>query len=127
MGWKMIRIMFVMFSLGIIFFPSSLYSELICFAPNGCPIKMETGECKNCIWKEDKTPEPPKIITETNKKSVFTEKKTDPPKKRIATMKPKKTWVGTLWKCVVGCRSGVSFWDDGGNDYDANLNLVSKY
>ena len=38
----------------------------------------------------------------------------------------KNNWVGTLWKCVVGCKEGVSYWDDGGNEFDENLNLISK-
>jgi len=36
----------------------------------------------------------------------------------------KKNWVGMLWKCIVGCKEGVSYWDDGGNEFDENLNLV---
>ena len=37
-----------------------------------------------------------------------------------------RNWVGTLFKCIVGCKEGVSYWDDGGNEYDKNLNLISK-
>ena len=37
-----------------------------------------------------------------------------------------RNWVGTLFKCIVGCKEGVSYWDDGGNEFDKNLNLISK-
>ena len=36
----------------------------------------------------------------------------------------KKNWVGTLFKCVVGCKEGVRYWDEGGNEFDKNLNLI---
>ena len=90
MGWKMIRIMVAMFFLGIIFFPSSLYSEWICIAPNGCPINMDTGECPNCIWEEN---EKPKILTEFNKTTV---KKSIKP---LPTSKPSSKMC--VWRCVV--------------------------
>jgi len=37
----------------------------------------------------------------------------------------KRNWVGTLFKCIVGCKEGVSYWDEGGNEFDKNLNLIS--
>jgi len=37
-----------------------------------------------------------------------------------------RNWVGTLFKCIVGCKEGVSYWDEGGNEFDKNLNLISK-
>ena len=36
-----------------------------------------------------------------------------------------RNWVGTLFKCIVGCKEGVSYWDKGGNEFDKNLNLIS--
>ena len=39
--------------------------------------------------------------------------------------KKKRNWVGTLFKCIVGCKEGVSYWDEGGNEFDKNLNLIS--
>ena len=36
-----------------------------------------------------------------------------------------RNWVGTLFKCIVGCKEGVSYWDEGGNEFDKNLNLIS--
>ena len=37
-----------------------------------------------------------------------------------------RNWVGTLFKCIVGCKEGVSYWDEGGNEFDKNLNLISN-
>ena len=37
-----------------------------------------------------------------------------------------RNWVGTLFKCIVGCKEGVSYWDEGGNEFDENRNLISK-
>ncbi len=37
-----------------------------------------------------------------------------------------RNWVGTLFECIVGCKEGVKYWDDGGNEFDKNLNLISK-
>ena len=36
-----------------------------------------------------------------------------------------RNWVGTLFKCIVGCKEGVKYWDEGGNEFDKNLNLIS--
>ena len=36
-----------------------------------------------------------------------------------------RNWVGTLFECIVGCKEGVKYWDEGGNEYDMNLNLIS--
>ena len=40
-------------------------------------------------------------------------------------IKRERNWVGTLFKCIVGCKEGVSYWDEGGNEFDKNLNLIS--
>ena len=37
-----------------------------------------------------------------------------------------RNWVGTLFKCIVGCKEGVSYWDEGGNEFDENINLISN-
>ncbi len=37
----------------------------------------------------------------------------------------KRNWVGTLFECIVGCKEGVKYWDEGGNEFDKNLNLIS--
>ena len=36
-----------------------------------------------------------------------------------------RNWVGTLFKCIVGCKENVKYWDEGNNEYDKNLNLLS--
>ena len=53
------------------------------------------------------------------------------PPSRVSQSKDRKpitrgrNWVGTLFKCIVGCKEGVSYWDEGGNEFDKNLNLIS--
>jgi hypothetical protein len=37
----------------------------------------------------------------------------------------KRNWVGTLFECIVGCKENVKYWDEGGNEFDKNLNLIS--
>ena len=36
-----------------------------------------------------------------------------------------RNWVGILFECIVGCKEGVKYWDDGGNEFDKNLNLIT--
>ena len=38
----------------------------------------------------------------------------------------KRNWVGTLFECIVGCKEDVKYWDEGGNEFDKNLNLISN-
>ena len=85
---------------------------------------MDTGFCPKCIFEKD---EP--IIKE---EKVVVEKKLVvkiPPK--VSQSKDRKpitrgrNWVGTLFECIVGCKEGVKYWDDGGNEFDKNLNLIS--
>ena len=53
------------------------------------------------------------------------------PPSRVSQSKNRKpitrerNWVGTLFKCIVGCKENVSYWDEGGNEFDKNLNLIS--
>jgi hypothetical protein len=107
-----------------IFSPSILLAKQICIAPSGCRIEMDTGFCPKCIFEKD---EP--IIKE---EKVVVEKKLVvkiPPK--VSQSKDRKpitrgrNWVGTLFECIVGCKEGVKYWDDGGNEFDKNLNLIS--
>ena len=116
-----------------IFSPSILLAKQICIAPSGCKIEMDTGRCPKCIELEE-----PPIIKE---EKVVVEKKpivkvSNPPlyprvnvslRNKVKTnRKPnKRNWVGTLFKCIVGCKEGVSYWDEGGNEFDKNLNLIS--
>ena len=54
------------------------------------------------------------------------------PPSRVSQSKDRKpitrgrNWVGTLFKCIVGCKEGVSYWDEGGNEFDENRNIISK-
>ena len=111
-----------------IFSPSILLAKQICLAPSGCKIEMDTGFCPKCVEVEELP-----IIQE---EKVVVEKKPIvkiPPKKKPSQLEVSKTkkkrernWVGTLFKCIVGCKEGVSYWDEGGNEFDKNLNLISK-
>ena len=40
-------------------------------------------------------------------------------------IKRERNWVGTLFECIVGCKENVKYWDEGNNEYDKNLNLLS--
>ena len=40
-------------------------------------------------------------------------------------IKRERNWVGILFECIVGCKEGVKYWDEGGNEFDKNLNLIS--
>ena len=115
----------ILLSLIILLIPFSILAKQICIAPSGCRIEMDTGFCPKCIFEKD---EP--IIKE---EKVVVEKKPIvkiPPKvsqsKDRKPIKRERNWVGTLFKCIVGCKEGVSYWDEGGNEFDKNLNLISK-
>ena len=45
--------------------------------------------------------------------------------KDIKPRKRERNWVGTLFECIVGCKEGVKYWDEGGNEFDKTLNLIS--
>jgi len=120
----------ILLSLIILFIPFSILAKQICLAPSGCKIEMDTGFCPKCIFEKD---EP--IIKE---EKVVVEKKPIvkiPPKKKpsqkVSQSKDRKpitrerNWVGTLFECIVGCKENVKYWDEGNNEYDKNLNLLS--
>ena len=120
----------------IIIYPQIVSAEWVCPAPAGCKIVQDTGECIGCIEVKE---EPPIIKEE----KVMVEKKpvvkvSDPPlyprvnvslRNKVKTnRKPRKrerNWVGTLFECIVGCKEDVKYWDEGGNEFDKNLNLIS--
>ena len=124
----------ILLSLIILLIPFSILAKQICLAPSGCSIEMDTGFCPKCIEVKE---EPPIIKEE----KVMVEKKpvvkvSNPPlyprvnvslRNKVKTnRKPnKRNWVGTLFKCIVGCKEGVKYWDEGGNEFDKNLNLIS--
>ena len=120
----------ILLSIIILLLPFSILAKQICIAPSGCRIEMDTGFCPKCIFEKD---EP--IIKE---EKVVVEKKPIvkiPPKKKPSQKvsqskdrKPRKrerNWVGTLFECIVGCKENVKYWDEGGNEFDKNLNLIS--
>ena len=116
---------------------------------------MDTGFCPKCIFEKDKPiikeekvlvknqPELPLFprVNESLGNKVKTKKKKGvcyvkpcdwlQPPSRVSQSKDRKpitrerNWVGTLFKCIVGCKEGVSYWDEGGNEFDKNLNLIS--
>jgi len=113
----------ILLSLIILFVPFSILAKQICLAPSGCRIEMDTGFCPKCIEVKE---EPPIIKEE----KVVVEKKPIvkiPPKvSHSKDRKPReRNWVGILFKCIVGCKENVKYWDDGGNEFDKNLNLLS--
>ena len=118
----------ILLSVIILFIPFSILAKQICLAPSGCKIEMDTGRCPKCIEVKEEQP----II----KEEKVVEKKPIvkiPPKKKPSQLEVSKTkkkrernWVGTLFECIVGCKEGVKYWDEGGNEFDKNLNLISK-
>jgi len=116
----------ILLSLIILFIPFSILAKQICLAPSGCKIEMDTGFCPKCIEVEEQP-----IIKE--EKVVVVQKPIVkiPPKQKVSQSKDRKprkrerNWVGTLFECIVGCKEGVKYWDDGGNEFDKNLNLIS--
>jgi len=98
-------------------------TEQVCHAMSGCVLDTKTGECPDCVMEKRKvvhTHEETPVIVEkpvVKKRPVV---KTTPKKKN--TIPSNKTWVGTLFKCQVGCR--YAYWDSAGNDYDEKMNRV---
>ena len=143
----------ILLSLIILFVPISILAKQICIAPSGCKIEMDTGMCPKCIEvdelpiiKEEKVlvknqPELPLFprVNESLGKKVKTKKGVcyvkpcdwlQPPSKVSQSkdrkpIKRERNWVGTLFECIVGCKEGVKYWDEGGNEFDKNLNLIS--
>ena len=115
----------ILLSLIILFVPFSILAKQICIAPSGCSIEIDTGFCPKCIEVKE---EPPIIKEE----KVVVEKKPIvkiPPKvsqsKERKPRKRERNWVGQLFECIVGCKENVKYWDEGNNEYDKNLNLLS--
>ena len=114
-----------------IFSPSILLAKQICLAPSGCSIEIDTGFCPNCIEVKEEQPiiKEEKVVVE--KKPIVKIPQKKKPSQKVSQSKDRKprkrerNWVGTLFECIVGCKEGVSYWDDGGNEFDKNLNLIS--
>ena len=115
----------ILLPLIILFVPISILAKQICIAPSGCRIEMDTGFCPKCIFEKDEQP----IIKE--EKVVVVQKpivKIPPKVSKSKDRKPRKrerNWVGQLFECIVGCKENVKYWDEGNNEYDKNLNLLS--
>ena len=137
----------ILLSLIILFVPISILAKQICIAPSGCSIEIDTGFCPKCIEVKEEPPiitkdsTAPPFYPRVNESLGKTKKKKgvcyvkpcdwlDTPS-RVSQSKDRKpitrgrNWVGTLFKCIVGCKEGVSYWDEGGNEFDKNLNLIS--
>ena len=114
----------ILFPIILLMFPLSVIAEWVCPAPAGCKIVQDTGECIGCIEVE----EPPIIKEEklvVEKKPIV---KISPKVSQSKDRKPikrERNWVGQLFECIVGCKKGVKYWDEGGNEFDKNLNLIS--
>ena len=145
----------ILLSLIILFVPISILAKQVCIAPSGCSIEIDTGFCPKCIQvdeqpiiKEEKVVVvqkpivkfPPKKKTSQLEVSKTKKKKgvcyVEPcdwlqPPTRVSQSKDRKpikrerNWVGTLFECIVGCKENVKYWDEGGNEFDKNLNLIS--
>ena len=88
--------------------------ELIC---SDYPNLLE--ECGGVVRKVKK----PEVVKLSSPKKVQLE---ETKKKPVVKTKPtkRKRWKGTLWKCKVGCL--YPYWDSEGNNYDEDLNLITK-
>ena len=108
---------------------------------------MDTGFCPKCIEvdeqpiiKEEKVVvvQKPIVKIPQKKKPLQIEVSKTNKKKGVCYVEPcdwmktssdrkpnKRNWVGTLFKCIVGCKEDVKYWDEGGNEFDKNLNLIS--
>ena len=113
-------------------------TEEVCHAIAGCWMNPKTGECPDCVLETREvvhTHEEKPVVVENHIRTVATITKKKPlvvktiPKKteffcsycRVTTPSNKK-WVGTLFKCEVGCR--YAYWDSAGNNYDIKMNRV---
>jgi len=121
----------ILLSLMILFVPISILAKQICIAPSGCKIEMDTGFCSKCIEvdeqpiiKEEKVVVVQKPIVKIPQKKKPSQKVSQSKDRKPITRE--RNWVGTLFECIVGCKEGVKYWDDGGNEFDKNLNLISK-
>ena len=98
-------------------------TEEVCHAMSGCVLDTKTGECPDCVIEKQK-------VVHTHEETPVVEKpvikkrpiaKTTPKKKNI--IPSNKRWVGTLYKCTIGCAL-VAYWDSGGNNYDKQMNRI---
>ena len=121
----------ILLSLIILFIPFSILAKQICLAPSGCKIEIDTGFCPKCIEVDEEPIIKEEKVVVVHKPIVKISPKKKPSQK-VSQSKDRKpitrdrNWVGTLFKCIVGCKEGVKYWDEGGNEFDKNLNLISN-
>ena len=121
----------ILLSLIILFIPFSILAKQICLAPSGCSIEMDTGFCPKCIEVKEEPPiikEEKVVVVQKPIVKISPKKKPSQKVSQSEDRKPitrERNWVGTLFKCIVGCKDGVKYWDEGGNEFDKNLNLIS--
>ena len=98
-------------------------TEEVCHAIAGCWMNPKTGECPDCVLETREVAhtheEEPVIVEKPVVKKPLVVKTT--PKKKV-TIPSNRKWVGTLFKCMVGCR--YAYWDSAGNNYDEKMNRV---
>ena len=121
----------ILLSLIILFVPISILAKQICIAPSGCRIEMDTGFCPKCIFEKDEPiiKEEKVVVEKKPIVKILPKKKPSQKVSQSKDRKPRKrerNWVGTLFECIVGCKENVKYWDEGGNEFDKNLNLISK-
>ena len=114
----------ILLPLIILFIPFSILAKQICLAPSGCKIEMDTGFCPKCIFEKDEPIIKEEKVVVEKKPIVKIPQKVSQSKDR-KPRKRERNWVGILFKCIVGCKENVKYWDDGGNEFDKNLNLLS--
>jgi len=118
----------ILLSLIILFIPFSIFAKQICIAPGGCKIEMDTGFCPKCVDEQPIIKEE-KVVVE--KKPIVKIPQKKKPSQKVSQSKDRKprkrerNWVGQLFECIVGCKENVKYWDEGGNEFDKNLNLIS--
>ena len=114
----------ILLPLIILFIPFSILAKQICLAPSGCSIEMDTGFCPKCIFEKDEPIIKEEKVVVEKKPIVKIPQKVSQSKDR-KPRKRERNWVGILFKCIVGCKENVKYWDEGGNEFDENLNLIS--
>ena len=76
-------------------------------------------ECGGVVRKKKKK----EVVKLSSPKKVQLEETKGKPVVKTKPTKP-KSWIGTLFKCQVGCLH--PYWDSAGNYYDENMNLITK-
>ena len=88
---------------------------------------MDTGFCPKCIEVEEQPIFKEEKVIVVQKPIVKIPPKKKPSQLEVSKTKKKRerNWVGTLFECIVGCKEDVKYWDEGGNEFDKNLDLIS--